>query len=162
MLTSNLQRFAAVIMRIREPKTTALIFASGKMVVTGAKSEGDSKLASRKYARIIQKLGFNAKFTDFKIQNIIGSCDTKFRIRLEGLAAHHHNFSSYEAELFPGLIYRMIRPKVVLLIFLSGKIILTGAKVREEIYEAFEKIYPVVQGLFMLHNIIIYQLLTYI
>ena len=56
-------------MRIREPKTTALIFASGKMVVTGAKSEDDSKLASRKYARIIQKLGFNAKFTDFKIQN---------------------------------------------------------------------------------------------
>jgi len=56
-------------MRIRDPKTTALIFASGKMVVTGAKSEDDSKLASRKYARIIQKLGFNAKFTDFKIQN---------------------------------------------------------------------------------------------
>lgn len=47
-------------MRIRAPKTTALIFASGKMVVTGAKSEDDSKLASRKYARIIQKLGFNS------------------------------------------------------------------------------------------------------
>ncbi|KAK7684851.1 hypothetical protein QCA50_012098 [Cerrena zonata] len=79
----NPKRFAAVIMRIREPKTTALIFASGKMVVTGAKSEDDSKLASRKYARIIQKLGFNAKFTDFKIQNIVGSCDVKFPIRLE-------------------------------------------------------------------------------
>ena len=59
----NPKRFAAVIMRIREPKTTALIFASGKMVVTGAKSEDDSKLASRKYARIIQKLGFNAYVT---------------------------------------------------------------------------------------------------
>src|SRR5437763_10608110 len=81
-------------MRIREPKTTALIFASGKMVVTGAKSEDDSKLASRKYARIIQKLGFNAKFTDFKIQNIVGSCDVKFPIRLEGLAYSHGHFSS--------------------------------------------------------------------
>src|SRR5438309_7445882 len=81
-------------MRIREPKTTALIFASGKMVVTGAKSEDDSKLASRKYARIIQKLGFNAKFTDFKIQNIVGSCDIKFPIRLEGLAYTHGHFSS--------------------------------------------------------------------
>jgi transcription initiation factor TFIID TATA-box-binding protein len=135
-------------MRIREPKTTALIFASGKMVVTGAKSEDDSKLASRKYARIIQKLGFNAKFTDFKIQNIVGSCDIKFPIRLEGLASRHHNFSSYEPELFPGLIYRMIKPKIVLLIFVSGKIVLTGAKVREEIYQAFEMIYPVLQGLF--------------
>lgn len=60
-------------MRIREPKTTALVFASGKVVVTGAKSEDDSRLASRKYARIIQKLGFEAKFQDFKIQNIVGS-----------------------------------------------------------------------------------------
>lgn len=139
----NPKRFAAVIMRIREPKTTALIFASGKMVVTGAKSEDDSKLASRKYARIIQKLGFNAKFTDFKIQNIVGSTDIKFPIRLEGLASRHHNFSSYEPELFPGLIYRMMKPKIVLLIFVSGKIVLTGAKVREEIYNAFELIYPV-------------------
>lgn len=141
-------------MRIREPKTTALIFASGKMVVTGAKSEDDSKLASRKYARIIQKLGFNAKFTDFKIQNIVGSCDIKFPIRLEGLASRHHNFSSYEPELFPGLIYRMIKPKIVLLIFVSGKIVLTGAKVREEIYQAFEMIYPVLQGLSTLYSYI--------
>ena len=80
-----LQRFAAVIMRIRDPKTTALIFASGKMVVTGAKSEDDSRLASRKYARIVQKLGFDAQFSEFKIQNIVGSCDVKFPIRLEGL-----------------------------------------------------------------------------
>lgn len=54
----NPKRFAAVIMRIREPRTTALIFSSGKMVCTGAKSEEDSRLAARKYARIIQKLGF--------------------------------------------------------------------------------------------------------
>jgi len=92
-------------MRIREPKTTALIFASGKMVVTGAKSEDDSRLASRKYARIIQKLGFDAKFTEFKIQNIVGSCDVKFPIRLEGLHFGHGKFSSYEPEV--GLIVAM-------------------------------------------------------
>ena len=94
------------------------------------------------------RLGFNAKFTDFKIQNIVGSCDVKFPIRLEGLASKHHNFSSYEPVLFPGLIYRMMKPKIVLLIFVSGKIVLTGAKVREEIYQAFELIYPVLSGKF--------------
>ena len=47
-------------MRISDPKTTALIFASGKMVVTGAKTEQMAKLASRKYARIVQKLNFPA------------------------------------------------------------------------------------------------------
>lgn len=102
----NPKRFAAVIMRIREPRTTALIFSSGKMVCTGAKSEDDSRLAARKYARIIQKLGFDAKFLDFKIQNMVGSCDVKFPIRLEGLVLTHSKFSSYEPELFPGLIYR--------------------------------------------------------
>eukprot|EP01103_Thecamoeba_quadrilineata_P008178 TRINITY_DN17949_c0_g1_i1.p1 TRINITY_DN17949_c0_g1~~TRINITY_DN17949_c0_g1_i1.p1 ORF type:complete len:231 (-),score=36.33 TRINITY_DN17949_c0_g1_i1:140-832(-) len=139
----NPKRFAAVIMRIRDPKTTALIFASGRMVCTGAKSEELSRQAARKYARIIQKLGFPAKFTDFKIQNIVGSCDVKFPIKLEGLAYAHHHYSTYEPELFPGLIYRMVKPKIVLLIFVSGKIVLTGAKVRDEIYEAFENIYPV-------------------
>ncbi|OWA52078.1 TATA-box-binding protein [Hypsibius exemplaris] len=142
----NPKRFAAVIMRIREPRTTALIFSSGKMVCTGAKSEAESKLAARKYARIIQKLGFDTKFTDFKIQNMVGSCDVKFNIRLEGLVLQHAQFCSYEPELFPGLIYRMVRPRVVLLIFVSGKVVLTGAKVREEIYEAFESIYPILKG----------------
>jgi hypothetical protein len=69
------------------------------MVVTGAKSEDDSRLVSRKYARIVQKLGFDAKFSEFKIQNIVGSCDVKFPIRLEGLAYSHGQFSSYEPEV---------------------------------------------------------------
>ncbi|TKC35129.1 hypothetical protein EI555_015941, partial [Monodon monoceros] len=63
----NPKRFAAVIMRIREPRATALIFSSGKMVCTGAKSEEQSRLAARKYARVVQKLGVLAKFLDFKI-----------------------------------------------------------------------------------------------
>lgn len=142
----NPKRFAAVIMRIRDPRTTALIFSSGKMVCTGAKSEEQAKLAARKYARIVQKLGFPAKFLDFKIQNMVGSCDVKFPIRLEGLVLSHGQFCTYEPELFPGLIYRMVKPRIVLLIFVSGKVVLTGAKVREEIYEAFDNIYPILKG----------------
>ncbi|XP_014726921.1 PREDICTED: TATA box-binding protein-like protein 2 [Sturnus vulgaris] len=142
----NPKRFAAVIMRIREPRTTALIFSSGKMVCTGAKSEEQSRLAARKYARVVQKLGFPAKFLDFKIQNMVGSCDVRFPIRLEGLVLTHQQFSSYEPELFPGLVYRMVKPRIVLLIFVSGKVVLTGAKHRSEIYEAFENIYPILRG----------------
>ncbi|XP_010168322.1 TATA box-binding protein-like protein 2 [Antrostomus carolinensis] len=140
----NPKRFAAVIMRIREPRTTALIFGSGKMVCTGAKSEEQSRLAARKYARVVQKLGFPARFLDFKIQNMVGSCDVMFPIRLEGLVLAHQR--SYEPELFPGLIYRMVKPRIVLLIFVSGKVVLTGAKQRTEIYEAFENIYPILKG----------------
>jgi hypothetical protein len=74
---------------------------------------------------------------------MVGSCDVKFPIRLEGLAWSHGHFAQYEPELFPGLIYRMQLPKIVLLIFVSGKIVLTGGKNREDIYKAFENIYPV-------------------
>jgi len=139
----NPKRFAAAIMRIRNPKTTALIFSSGKMVCTGAKTEALAREAARKYAKVIIKLGFPAQFKDFKIQNMVGSCDVQFPIRLEGLAWQHGHFAQYEPELFPGLIYRMQMPKIVLLIFVSGKIVLTGGKRREDIYQAFENIYPV-------------------
>ena len=92
-------------------------------------------------------------------QNIVGSADVKFPIRLEGIMYKHSLYSSvsgrpvsslaarpafvrehpnsltaplmqYEPELFPGLIYRMVDPKIVLLIFVSGKVVLTGGKVR--------------------------------
>lgn len=140
----NPRRFAAVIMRIRDPKTTALIFSSGKMVITGAKSEEAARISCKKYTRIIQRLGYGyAKFLEFKIQNIVASCDIHFPVRLESLAHAHNQFCSYEPELFPGLIYRMITPKVVLLIFVSGKLVLTGAKKRSDIYQAFNNIYAV-------------------
>lgn len=141
----NPSRFSAVTMRIKEPKTTALIFSSGKIVCTGAKSESQSKLAARKYARIVQKIGFPVQFKDFKIQNIVGSCDVEFPIKLERLNGFHAMFSTYEPELFPGLIYRMNKPNVTMLIFLSGKVVITGAKAREQIYAAFDNIYPVLQ-----------------
>lgn len=140
----NPKRFAAVIMRIREPKTTALVFSSGKMVCTGAKSTDDSFTAARKFARIIQKTGFPAKFTEFQVHNIVASYDVRFAIRLEGLANVHNLFSSYEPELFPGLIYRMAKPKVVLLIFVSGKIVITGAKSLNDIKQGFSNILPIV------------------
>lgn len=140
----NPKRFAAVIMRIRDPKTTALIFSSGKIVVTGAKSEKESSRASRKYAKIVHKLGYDkAKFKEFTVQNIVASCDVNFPVCLEALAYDHNQFCSYEPELFPGLIYRMFSPKIVLLIFVSGKVVLTGAKERKDIYLAFDNIYHV-------------------
>mmetsp|Transcript_13720 Transcript_13720/g.26570 ORF Transcript_13720/g.26570 Transcript_13720/m.26570 type:complete len:223 (+) Transcript_13720:169-837(+) len=140
----NPQRFSAVVLRIRQPKTTALIFGSGKIVVAGAKSLEDAQVAARKFCAIIRKVGKpDAKSSDFKVQNIVCSCDCRFAIRLEALALAHGKFSSFEPELFPGLIYRMASPKVVLLIFVSGKVIITGAKEQHHSYEAFAKIYPV-------------------
>jgi len=140
----NPRRFGAVIMRLREPRATALIFASGKMVVTGVKSTHNAHLSTRKFAYIVERVGFQpAEFLDFKVQNIVGTTDVGFPIRLEGLVYAHSAFASYEPELFPGLIYRLVNPRVVFLIFVSGKIVITGAKKESDLSNALTKLYPV-------------------
>lgn len=139
----NPRRFAAVIMRIREPRTTALVFHSGKMIVTGAKSTSESEKAARRYFQIIRKVGFtNAMFREFKIQNITATCDMGFPIRLEGLVYAHSQNATYEPELFPGLVYKMTDPKVVFLVFVSGKVVITGAKDEGMIEVGIGKLYP--------------------
>lgn len=140
----NPRRFGAVIMRLREPRATALIFASGKMCITGVKSTHNATLATKKFGYIIERVGFKPQeYLDFKVQNIVGTTDVGFPIRLEGLVYAHSTFASYEPELFPGLIYRLVSPRVVFLIFVSGKIVITGAKTETDLSQAFTKLYPV-------------------
>ena len=97
------------------------------------------------YTRMMQKMNFDCAIKAFTIQNMVASCSTGFPIRLEGLAAHFDMFVHYEPEVFPGLVFRMADPKVVLLIFVTGKVVITGAKKVEDIYKAFESIYDVLQ-----------------
>ncbi|TFJ87154.1 hypothetical protein NSK_001486 [Nannochloropsis salina CCMP1776] len=139
----NPRRFPAVIMHIKEPKSAALIFSSGKMVVTGTRSETDSLQAAHKYTTIMKRLKCAANCTEFRVQNMTASCDIGFPIRLEGLVMDQPRFCSYEPELFPGLVYRMYNPKIVLLIFVSGRIIITGAKTRRDMDAALEKLHPI-------------------
>jgi len=140
----NPRRFAAVIMRLREPRATALVFASGKLVITGTKSCHNSSLATKKIAYILERVGFQpSSHINFKVQNMVGTVDVGFPIRLEGVAFSHPTFSSYEPELFPGLIYRLVQPRVVLLIFVSGKVVITGAKTEDQLVEGLKKVYPV-------------------
>ncbi|KAL7471917.1 hypothetical protein ACHAXS_012223 [Conticribra weissflogii] len=140
----NPRRFAAVVMRLREPRATALLFSSGRMVVTGTKSSHNSSLATKKFAYILERVGFQPQsYIDFKVQNIVGTVDVGFPIRLEGVVYAHPTFSSYEPELFPGLIYRLVQPRVVLLIFVSGKVVITGAKKEDDLVEGLRKVYPV-------------------
>ncbi|KAH8263072.1 hypothetical protein KR044_003970 [Drosophila immigrans] len=137
------KRFRGVIMRMHSPRCTALIFRTGKVICTGARNEMEAQLGSRKFARIIQKLGFPVKFMDYKLQNIVATVDLRFPIRLENLNQVHGQFSSYEPEMFPGLIYRMVKPRLVLLIFVNGKVVFTGAKSRKDIIDCLEAISPI-------------------
>lgn len=144
----NPKRFPAVIIRINEPKATALVFGKGKMQILGTKSVEDARLAGHKFARILQKVGFRTKFENFNVQNVVASVDTKMTIRLEGIVAHpvHYQFARYEPELFPGLCYRVEAPKVTFLVFSTGKVVVVGARSVEHIHEAWSKMYPILVG----------------
>jgi transcription initiation factor TFIID TATA-box-binding protein len=111
----NPKRFPAVSIRIRNPKTTAL--KSGKMVITGAKSIDDSKLACRKFIRMLQKLGYivakSIEECNFKIQNHVANMDFGHPIRLEGFEVNQRMFARWEPQIFPALIYNMMLPKLV-------------------------------------------------
>lgn len=155
----NPSRFSRLIMRIKEPKTTALLFSNGKIVCLGAKTEEESKNACRKYGKILKQLGYNVSFKNFKIRNMVGSCSLNFKIPLGCLYVEmRRRFLRvyYEPEVFPGLIYYYMnsnnndeqndeRANIVFLIFNSGNIVITGAKKREQIYESFQNVYPVLK-----------------
>ncbi len=140
-LEFNPQTFAAAIMRIRYPRTTALAFQSGNMVCTGARDLYLSRLAARKYCRIFQSVGIPVCFKNFKIQNIVASATVGFTIKLQEIADVYGPYVQYEPDLFPGLILRSINPKLVFLIFRSGKIVITGGKRVEDIENTYYSLY---------------------
>ncbi len=137
----NPPKFAAMTIRIREPKTTALTFSSGNMVCTGSKNIDESLFACRKYTRLLQNHGIKVCFKDFHIQNIVASVGVPFPLKLNQLAQDHGPYVSYEPTLFPGAVLRVENPKVVFLIFRSGKVVITGAKDIDQIKNAFLCIY---------------------
>ena len=137
----NPDQFPGLIFRLDSPKVTALIFKSGKMVVTGAKSTAELIRAVKKIARTLVKHGILiVGKPKIQVQNIVASANLGVEVTLEKAAFLLPN-SMYEPEQFPGLIHRMDNPKVVLLIFSSGKMVITGAKSEEEVYWAVKNIY---------------------
>lgn len=136
----NPPKFAAMTIRIRDPKTTALTFSSGNMVCTGSKDIPNSLLACRKYTRLLQQ-HIKVSFQGFRIQNIVASVGVPYPLKLHELAKDHGPYVSYEPSLFPGAVLRVQNPKVVFLLFRSGKIVVTGAKEIASIRKAFLCIY---------------------
>ena len=140
----NPRKVNAVVLRFRLPRSTALVYSNGKVMVTGSRSEEEARTACKKVAVIVSKCNHpNVRFADFKIENIVASTDVRYPVRLEGLAYEHRASCSYEPELFPGLVYRLLEPKISLLIFVSGKVVITGGRNRDDIITAFKNIFPV-------------------
>jgi transcription initiation factor TFIID TATA-box-binding protein len=135
------EQFPGLVFRLKRPKTATLIFNSGKMVCTGAKSEKEARGAVMKVIRELKKSGIVIiSKPELKIQNIVASANLGGMIDLEK-SAFTLGKTMYEPEQFPGLIFRMDDPKVVILLFASGKLVCTGAKKEEDVYKAVDRLH---------------------
>jgi len=134
----NKKKFPGLIYRINAPKATFLVFTSGKIVCTGSKNVEDVRTAITNLVKTLKSIGFeniNLK-PEIHVQNIVASADLKSDLNLNvvALGLGLENIE-YEPEQFPGLVYRIKQPKVVVLIFSSGKLVITGGKTPEECEE---------------------------
>ena len=139
------KQFPGLVFRLKRPKTATLIFASGKMVCTGSKSEQQARAAVRKVVRELQNNGIIIlSKPKIVIQNIVASANLNGSIDLEKAVSTMDNVM-YKPEQFPGLILRMSAPKVVMLLFASGKLVCTGAKNEEMVQEAVEALNKILE-----------------
>jgi transcription initiation factor TFIID TATA-box-binding protein len=136
----NPEQFPGLVIRIKEPKTSALIFSSGKIVCTGAKSMDKVEESIQQIIKSLEKI--NVKITIkpvIKIQNIVASGSIHMDLNLNTLAMKLKN-TEYEPEQFPGLVYKLLDAKATFLLFSNGKVVCTGTKSEEEVNAALDKL----------------------
>ena len=139
------EQFPGAVFRLENPKTATLLFGSGKMVCTGAKSQKLAETAVSNVVKLLRKGKVKIKEDAIvTIQNIVSSINLGGKVNLEQ-AARTLPRSMYEPEQFPGLIHRMLDPKTVILIFSSGKLVCVGAKLEKEVHRSVNLIHSLLE-----------------
>lgn len=146
------QKFAAITIRIQDPCCTALLFTSGKLVLTGCRGWNECVLASMLIVRMLRQYN---PFVDFRVrnitvQNIVAHVSAPLppggKLDLEAMYAAHCVHCTYQPQLFPGLIYRPDNSPIVLICFFSGNIVVTGGKCTADIVQGWRKLWPVIKS----------------
>jgi transcription initiation factor TFIID TATA-box-binding protein len=143
------KRFPGLVYRTKDPKTAALLFRSGKIVCTGAKSIDALHKGIEHVFQSLRNVGIDVKGTPkIIVQNIVASADLHSSLNLNavaiGIGLEH---IEYEPEQFPGLVYRLSDPKVVVLLFGSGKLVITGGRTPEDAAIAVDQIVNTLKSL---------------
>jgi transcription initiation factor TFIID TATA-box-binding protein len=145
------QRFAAITIRIQDPTCTALLFTSGKLVLTGCKGWNECILASIHVVQMLKRYNSGVDFAvhENTIQNIVGHVEVPLQkdqiLDLDLLYTTHCTHCTYQRNMFPGLIYRPDKSPIVLLCFYSGKIVITGGKCIEDIEIGWRRLWPLLK-----------------
>lgn len=136
----NPEQFPGLVLRIKEPKTTALVFSSGKIVCTGARNMEDVERALQAIIKSVRKLNIIVTIKpEIKVQNIVasGQIGMDLNLNILGVKLPH---TEYEPEQFPGLVHKLKNTNATFLLFSNGKIVCTGTKTKEEVNDATDKL----------------------
>ncbi len=134
----NPEQFPGLVIRIKDPKTSALIFSSGKVVCTGARSIAKVEESIEKIIESLKKIGIKITIKPkINIQNVVASGSIGMDLNLNVLAMKLSN-TEYEPEQFPGLVYKLMEAKATFLLFSNGKVVCTGTKSETEVDNALD------------------------
>ncbi len=130
----NMNRFPGICLHLSNPKCAILLFANGKLVITGLKDSEDAPIVVNRIIERLENIGIEVNDKpDFKVVNIVVSLELSIGYINLDRASLFLDHSIYEPEVFPGLIYRISDPRAVFLIFSSGKVVLTGLTDKSQI-----------------------------
>ncbi len=137
------KKFAAIKNRLFDPHCTVLLFASGKMVLTGCRDFLLCVLATHKVIAVLRQVIPCADFecSSIQMQNIVGHVDMQLEhasVDLEMFYKEYNIECTFQRSMFPGLVYRAQHSSVVMLIFASGRVVITGGKCLQSINAAWE------------------------
>ena len=147
------EQFPGLVYRLSIPKTATLLFRSGKANCTGAKNLEDVRKTVDIIAEKLKKLGVKVhKDLNIVVQNMVATADLRGELNLDEVAvAFGLENVEYEPEQFPGLVYRVKVPKVVMLLFGSGKIVCTGGRNTEDVSTAVQDLSEKLTSMGLLH-----------
>jgi len=136
----NPEQFPGLVLRIKNPKTSALIFSSGKIVCTGARTLGDVEKSIQSIIKSLKKLNINVTIKPvITVQNIVASGSIGMDLNLNVLGIKLPN-TEYEPEQFPGLVHKLKGTNATFLLFSNGKIVCTGTKTEQQVNDATDKL----------------------
>lgn len=136
----NPEQFPGLVLRIKEPKTSALIFSSGKVVCTGAKTLADVDRSIEQIILNLKKIDVEVTIKpEITVQNIVASGSIGMPLNLNFLGIRLPN-TEYEPEQFPGLVHKLRGTRATFLLFSNGKIVCTGTRTEQEVHDATDKL----------------------
>ena len=136
----NPEQFPGLVLRIKDPKTSALVFSSGKVVCTGARNLADVDRSIQCIIKCLKKIDIHVTIVpEITVQNIVASGSIGMPLNLNFLGLKLPN-TEYEPEQFPGLVHKLKGTRATFLLFSNGKIVCTGTRTEEEVHEATDKL----------------------